>query len=222
MGWMIPDLPVNPLSIELTVAHTRWWWEVDDEDQYPEMWEAVATVSELAGAVPEDLCDVGRIRLTIVDLTQERNVFDTLQVGEWGMEFIAETVVDLEHGTLHPDLDQRISPGPPRMLIVRDLEVHEAWRGHGLGAALLGSALRILAPNARLAACRVSPADFLRPGVDRVNAELSSVRAGNLLADVGFREWRGVHVVDLRDHALLDARLKFLEQWVPPDDEVAP
>ncbi|MDQ0377808.1 hypothetical protein [Amycolatopsis thermophila] len=211
---MVPDLPANPLSIELTLTHRRFWWRIDDEDEQPEQWDASADVSDL-DVCPEDLRHVGNIALVIADLTKERNLLDSVVLGEWALEFIAETVIDPDQGKLHPELDARISQGPPRMVILRRIELTEPWRGHGLGAALIAGALRILAPNARLAACRVSPLDFAHPGADRISAELSSLRAGAMLESIGFHRWRGVHLVDLRNPALVDARMDLLEQWWP-------
>ncbi|GHE98617.1 hypothetical protein GCM10017786_34420 [Amycolatopsis deserti] len=211
---MVPDLPANPLSIELELTHRRFWWQIDDEDEQPEQWDASADVSEL-DVCPAGLRHVGDIALVIADLTKERNLLDSVVLGEWALEFIAETVIDPDQGKLHPELDARISQGPPRMVILRRIELTEPWRGHGLGAALIASALRILAPNARLAACRVSPLDFSVPGADRITAELSSLRAGAMLESIGFERWRGVHLVDLRNPTLVDARMELLDQWWP-------
>lgn len=210
---MIPDLPANPLSIELTVSHRRFWWQIDDEDEQPEQWQVSADVSE-SDFCPDELRHVGDISLVIADLSWERNILDYLVLTEWALEFIAETVIDPAEGKLHPDLDAEIAPGPPRMVIPRRVELLESWRGHGLGAALLAGALRILAPDARIAACRVSPLDFPVPG-DRVAAELASIRAGAMLEGIGFRRWHGVHVVGLRHPALLDARMALLDRWWP-------
>ncbi|WP_435581601.1 GNAT family N-acetyltransferase [Amycolatopsis thermoflava] len=217
---MVPDLPANPLSIELTLTHRRFWWQIDDEDEQPEQWDVSADISEL-DICPHGFEHVGDIKLAIADLTSERNLLDSVVLGEWALEFIAETVIDPDQGKLHPELDGMINDGPPRMVIVRSIDVEPVWRGHGLGAALTASALRILAPNARLAACRVSPIDFLKVNRnDREAAEMTSLRAGAMLERIGFRQWRGVHVVDLKDPALVDARMDLVDQWWPqPDDE---
>jgi GNAT superfamily N-acetyltransferase len=210
---VVSDLPANPLSIELTLSHRRFWWRIDDEDEQPERWNASADVP-LQDPCPEQARHVGDVSLVIADLAKERNLLDFGALGEWALEFIAETVIDPAEGTLHPELDADLTPGPPRMIILRRIELTEPWRGHGLGAALIASALRILAPDARLGACRVSPLDFPCPG-DRMAAELASVRAGGMLENIGFRRWRGVHVVDLREAALLDARMDLLARWWP-------
>lgn len=211
-----PALPAGPLSIELTLSHRRLWWRIDDEDEQPEQWHASADVSPPTPC-PEELRHVGDISLAIADLTRERNLLDSVVLGEWAIEFIAETVIEPAHGKLHPELDRELSAGPPRMVIVRRVELTEAWRGHGLGSALIAGTLRILAPNARLAACRVSPLDFPCAD-DRVSAELASIRGGAMLEHIGFRRWNGVHIVDLRDPALVDARMAVLGEWWPRSD----
>lgn len=205
--------PANPLSIELTLSHRRLWWRIDDEDEQPEQWHASADVSPLTPC-PAEARHVADISLVIADLARERNLLDSAVLGEWALEFIAETVLDPAHGNLHPELDQYLSAGPPRMVIVRRVEVAEAWRGHGLGAALTAGTLRILAPNARLGACRVSPLEFPCAD-DRITAELASIRVGAMLENIGFRRWNGVHIVDLRDPALVDARMDTIGEWWP-------
>jgi hypothetical protein len=113
-----------------------------------------------------------------------------------------------------------VSKGSPRRCAESK---SEAWRGHGLGTALLATAVRYFAPNIRLAACRLSQLDFQLPGGDRVTAELQAVRAGRMLERIGFVRWNGVHVVDPTNPALLDARTELLTRWSPePHDEPDP
>ena len=212
----VSDLPGNPMSIELTLSHRRLFWHTDDGDDYPERWDASADVGEFDGC-PEPDRHVGDIQLVIADLIAERNLLDAVSLGEWALEFLAETVLD-SSGRLHPELDAEISAGPARMVIIRRVVVAERWRGHGLASPLIAGALRILAPSARLAACRVSPVDFTRHYPDRVSAELASVRAGGLLERIGFRRWREAHVVDLQNPKLLDARMDLLQRWWPSLD----
>ena len=207
-------LPANPMSIELTITHRRLWWQTNDEDHSPEHWDVSADVWNL------DLCrmehrHVADISLAVADLHRDRHLMDSLVLGEWALEFIAETVVDLADGKLNPELDSQISPGTPRMVILRQFELANVWRGHGLGSALVAAALDAFSATARLAVCRISPTDFADQTADRISAELASVRMGALLERVGFRIWRGVHFVDLRNPALVDARMGSFERWLP-------
>ncbi|MQA10722.1 MAG: hypothetical protein GEU98_19645 [Pseudonocardiaceae bacterium] len=213
---MAPDLPANPLSIELTVRHRRLWWHIDDEDHLPERWDVSADVGAFRPC-PDNARHVADISLAIADLTQGRNLLDSVTLGEWALEFIAETVIDTAEGRLLPDLDVRIAAGTPRMVILRDVTLTPLWRGHGLGGSLIAGALRTLAHAARLAACRVSPTDFLPVSPDRVSAELASVRIAEMLERIGFERWNGVHIVDLQNPALLDARMELLTRWWPYD-----
>ncbi|TNC22230.1 GNAT family N-acetyltransferase [Amycolatopsis alkalitolerans] len=213
------ELPGNPLSIELTVSHRRLFWHTDDEDDYPEHWTASADVFRLGECV-EPARHVADVEFLIADLTAERNLLDSVSVGEWALEFLAETVLD-PSGRLHPELGAEIGAGPARMIILRHLTVAQCWRGHGLASALIAGVLRILAPSARLAVCRISPLDFGHTYPDRVSAELASVRAGLLLERIGFRRWREAHVVDLKSPRLLDARMDLLNRWWPHADDGA-
>lgn len=214
---MVPALPENPLSIELTVSHRRLWWHVAEEDEQPELWDVSADIWRMSRCSEAER-HVADINLAIADLSGEQNLLDSVGLGEWALEFIAETVIE-PTGRLHHDLERRISPGPPRLVVLRRIVVAQAWRGHGLAPALIASALRILAPTARLAVCRVSPTDFHRPGQDRMAAEVATLRAGAMLEHIGFDRWREVHFIDLRSRALLDAGVDLMRQWWPHRDE---
>ncbi len=203
-------LPANPLSISLHFQHDRLWWQIDDEDHMSESWSVSADVDDPVCA-PEDV-HVGDFALGIADLRWERNLLDALELGDWAMEFIAETLIDPAHGLLDPDLDARITPGIPRMVIVRRVALTPKWQGHGLGGVLLAATLRTLVHGARLAVARVSPLDFRDSTPDRISAELASVRFGALLQRIGFEQWREVHVIDLHNPQLLDARMKYFDE----------
>lgn len=212
---MTQELPADPLSIELTVTHRRLWWHIDEGDEQPEQWEMSADIWR-PDRCPAEFRHVGDISVALADLRSDINLLDTLTVDDWALEFIVDTVMEPPEGALHPELNAQISDGPPRMLILRHISLTEPWRGHGLGGPLIASALRILAPGARLAVCRVSPTDFASTSFDRVTAELSSVRMGALLEAIGFRCWRDVHVLDLRDPVLFEARSEVFDRWGRP------
>ncbi|NKQ57441.1 hypothetical protein HFP15_31710 [Amycolatopsis sp. K13G38] len=202
------------MSIELTLSHRRFWWQIDEEDANPESWHVSADITPL-DPCQDELRHVADIELAIADLGGERNLLDSVTLGEWALEFIAETVIDPRQGKLHPALDAELDPGPPRMVVLRHVALTPLWRGHGLGAALIASALRILAPDARLAVCRISPLDFAQCHDDRLARELAASRVGGMLERIGFRRWRDVHVIGLRDPALLETRMKVLDLWWP-------
>ncbi|MFB9727499.1 hypothetical protein [Haloechinothrix salitolerans] len=205
------QLPANPLSINVKLEHQRLWWQTDDEDHMPERWSVSADVVD-APCPPENR-HVADFSLVIADLRRERNLLDAPDLGDWAMEFIAETLIDPAEGRLHPDLDHKITPGIARMVIVRHVAVTPPWQGHGLGGALLAGALRAFAPSARLAVARVSPLDFINSSPDKVSAELASIRFGTLLERIGFEQWREVHFVDLQHPQLLDVRMELFEQY---------
>lgn len=207
------QLPANPLSINLEFKHQRLWWQTDDEDHMPERWSVSADVG--GSQCPRESRHVADFSLVIADLHRERNLLDAPDLGDWAMEFIAETLIDPAQGKLHPDLDQRITPGVARMVIVRYVVLTPRWQGHGLGGALLAGALRAFASGARLAVARVSPLDFHDATPDKVSAELASIRFGALLERIGFEQWHEVHFVDLKHPLLLDARMEMFER---PDD----
>jgi hypothetical protein len=202
------------MSIELTVKHRQLWWQTTEDEEQPEHWEVSADIWDLDVCSPESR-HVGDFSLAVADLNDDGNLLDSIELGEWALEFIAETVLDFADGSLLPELDAQISDGVPRMLILRRFELAEAWRGHGLAGPLIAAALERFSHTARLAVCRISPADFVKECPDRVSAELTCLRLGNLLENIGFYQWKGVHVVDLRSPTLIDARMEPLERWGP-------
>jgi GNAT superfamily N-acetyltransferase len=212
------------MLVELTVTHRRLWWHPDGEDEQPASWHVSADVARSTKCAKRHR-HVADVSVSLADIGEEYNILDSLEAGDWSLEFIAETVLDLAYGALVPELDHRISSGPDRMLILNWVEVAPAWRGHGLAPMLTAAVLERFASTARLGVCRLSPADFMDDGRDRISAELTSVRLGGLLERIGFFLWNGVYIVDLRNPALVDASLGALEKWGPYSDtrgDIAP
>lgn len=200
----LDDLPANPMAVELTSVHRRVWHHQTRENPMPEQWEISADVEDFFPCRDFRKRHVGQFSLTIADLHREPTLLDRFDLGEWAFDFLTEAVT--EPGQLHPELDEQIGAGPGRMVIVRHFELTKPWRGHGLGAALLASALYSFAPGARLAACRVSLSEMRRLAATRRAPKRASERIGAMLEGIGFRLWRDVHVVDLRNPRLYDAR----------------
>ncbi|TDD70754.1 hypothetical protein E1262_08895 [Jiangella aurantiaca] len=216
---MLSAPPANPMSVELTVQHRRAWWQADDELQ-PEAWEVTADVSEL-DVCPPSLRHVAELSVTVADLRRGRVPLDAVVLGEWAPGFLAAAAG--EGGALQPGLEELVSDGPPRVVVVRRYELMPEWRGHGLGPVLLAGALAAFLPLARLAAFRVTAPPAAVPGPPGVTglgraarervAERLQARRTAVLERLGFRLWDGVHVADLRGVELADARHGPLDRW---------
>ncbi|PWV75637.1 hypothetical protein SAMN05421630_107186 [Prauserella marina] len=202
--------PDGPLDLRLQLNHNRLWWRVDDEDHVPEHWSASV---DLPGR------HVADILLDIADLSPDRNLLDALTTEDPLLLSIAETAL-CPTGRLVSGLRELLglSAEPVRMIIVRDINLESAWRGKGLGGALLAATLRTLSRTAQLAVCRPAASGFPeRPDpLDPFTAELASLRVELLLESIGFRRWNGLHCINLRDPALLDTRNPFLTDTPPP------
>ncbi|NED96411.1 hypothetical protein G1H11_13955 [Phytoactinopolyspora alkaliphila] len=211
------------MSVELTISHSRLWWQPEGEDEQPAHWNVSADVWPMTRCA-DRYRHVADIAVSVADISPELSLLDSIDLGDWSTEFIAETVLDLAKGSLVSELDRRVSQGPERMLILNRVEVQPAWRGHGLAGPLTAAALHRFSQMARLAVCRLSPADFMDAAPDRITAELASLRLGGMLERIGFFLWNGVYVVDLRSTELIDASLEPLERWGPysgRQDEIA-
>lgn len=208
------DLPANPLSIELTVARRGLRWTVH-EDTSPESWHVSADVSQLTPC-PEVLRHAGDLSMIIADVRRDGR---SLGTGEPAVDHALKAVADHDGDRLHPELDVQIRPGPARVVIVRNVSLARQWRGQGLAEVLIARTLQALVRQARLAVCRISPADLADVCPDPVAAELASVRLAGMLERLGFFPWRGVHVVDMREPALAETRRRFIERWRPYVDD---
>lgn len=215
------ELPANPLSIQLTVAHERLWWQIEQTNEQPERWEVSANIWGME-ETDYEARHVGDISLALADLATERNLIDAAVLGDWAVDFIADLVADSDRGTLHPELERRFTPGPPHLVVVHKISVTEPWRGYGLGAALTASALLVFSRYARLAACHVSPDDFADTGHDPLSAELANVRLGAMMESIGFQRWHDAYVVDLRSPMLRETRRHVIRQWWQGDEETGP
>ncbi|NEE03927.1 N-acetyltransferase [Phytoactinopolyspora halotolerans] len=221
-------LPANPLSIELSITNSALWWQAGDDDDVLEHWEVSADVWDYEACSPRHR-HVGGMSLVVADLDRDRNLLDEIEPEQGPLEYIAESVIDLADGVLVPELDTCITPGVPRMVIIRWFELAPEWRGHGLAGPLIAAALDRFARTARLAVCRIAPSCLPIGSVDPVAAEFACTRLSDLLESVGFFHWKGVHVVDLNDPTLRDASLGLVRQWAPdrlvrqrtPDEGVA-
>jgi hypothetical protein len=208
-----PNLPANPLSIELTMTNRRLWWPDGDEGQ-PETWDVSADVWDLDLCIDEErhVADIG---LAIVNLTRPVDQLDALSIGEGMQEFLNAAVDEPLTGRLHPDLEDTISPGPPRLAVLRTVHITEPWQGNGFAPVLVAGTLSALRPMARLAACRTHWEAFLPYAGDEISADLTAARARTALEPIGFYPWHDVHILDLTSPRLSEARKEYLDKLWP-------
>lgn len=203
-------LPATPLAIELSFCHNRPWWK--PEDGYGvQSWRVSADVNQLVpcGEVLRHVADIA------VDIRELRDAAGHGNDDDWGRSSVAECVADEQTGRLHPDLEERISPGVPQAVVLRSIVVTEPWRGQRLAELLLASMLRFWARSARLTLCRVTPGDFAAQCPDPVAGELAAMRMIALLERLGFFPWRDVYVADNSSSALREACEGVVQLWWP-------
>lgn len=211
------DLPATPLAIELTVRHSRPWWQVADRDIRLQRWEVSADVSQLipCGEVFRHVAD---LTIDLLDLRCAESAPEHIG-DDWMKRFVADSVLEDGTGRLCAELEERTTAGVPRAVFLRSVRVMNSWRGQGLGGVLIASTLRTWAHSARIGVCRISPDDFAHGCPDAMAAEFAVIRMVALLERLGFVPWRDVHVVDLKHPALRDVRIDVIRRWWPdPDD----
>ncbi|MTD57157.1 hypothetical protein [Amycolatopsis pithecellobii] len=189
-------LPVDVRYIDLARrSYPRPWWRLDASDEALESWQVTASVRE---SIPCPTPHVADVLLDLATLAPEDGLADLGIGNDLTVEYIVETLFT-STGALRFEVDTTMPDGPARMVVLRRIEVEPAWRGHGLGVGLLAASLAMMGPFARFAVCRLSPVDWIELVPDRVSAELACVRAVSLIEKVGFRPWRGMHLVNLHD-----------------------
>ncbi|WP_123788604.1 hypothetical protein [Phytoactinopolyspora halophila] len=207
---MIASYPANPMSIELTFGHRRFWWQ-DNDNPPPHHVDVSADVWEYIECPPE-LRHVGDLTLAIADLEYPSSELDSVSVGEHAMMFLTQRGVSPD-GTLHPDLDDLISPGPPRAIVLRWVELSSYWRGRGVGPGLVAAALTTFKKSARLGLCHLTAADIEEYYPDRSDAEEMVEHLATLLKSLGFIPWGDAYVIDLRNDSLTQARRRTIERF---------
>lgn len=203
------------MSVELTMSQRQYAWSLAYDQGRVGHWEVSADAWHLESHRPE--CrHAGDISLVLASFDADRSVLGLMEIGPWVAEFAASAIVDPDTGVLVPELEDRITPGPARMLVLCAFELTEAWRGFGLAVPLVSGALAHFARSARMAVCRLSVTELLRWYPDHASAEQARVGLARLLARMGFVEWRGVYVADLNDPALSEVRRAAVREWLPP------
>jgi GNAT superfamily N-acetyltransferase len=187
--------PWNPAAIKLSTEVGLGDW--------PGHWTVRADV-RVSRCPPDIRRHVGHVELALVDLTPDAQRDAPLTgEGEWVRAFLTRAVRHT-NGTLVAELEQLIAPGPSRVIILRHMYLHDAWRGRGLAGPLLAAVLRPLAPLARLAACRVEPDDIQSriPGLVPAEARWAARHSARVLGRAGFVIWNHVHLTALHapDH----------------------
>jgi len=125
------------------------------------------------------------------------NAYDLLDAESGDLETIAHHVFDTESGQLHGDLCALAAGFTAGILILDQVWVAPAYRGHELGPLVAACALEALGAGCGLALCFPSPIEN-RPTDDVERAEVVA-HLSRVWAKVGFEPYghTGVHFLDL-------------------------
>lgn len=192
--------PWTPSKIELTTTNRAYWWERGEAAPRPEPWTVHAAVTDTDDC-PDDVRHVGMIEVAVAELTDGGPPLNAASTERWVWQsLLAHAVADPGSGTLVPELERVMAPGPSRVVIVRRAYLNDVWRACGLVAPLLSAALHRVAPMARLAVCRVLPVDMARviPGLTRAETAAAARHVSRLLAGAGFFPWHDLYLLDLQ------------------------
>jgi GNAT superfamily N-acetyltransferase len=102
-----------------------------------------------------------------------------------------------------------------RVLILDRAQLEEDFRGHGLGAIIIGHAIKQLRAGVSIVACYPYPIDKDRADDDSEEADAknraSAAKIAKVYESIGFEDWRnGVWVLDMNSE-LLDKKLAGLQ-----------
>jgi GNAT superfamily N-acetyltransferase len=199
----LPPLPDRPLpadlfAVDLTVRHRRAWSAEPSEE--PERWEVSADAYDSEGG--RVVSHVGDFRFIVLDLYETEDAYRLLSDEGGRASKIAKVIFDCGSGQLIDDLEESIEPMGDRLLIVDEVRLEPEWRGFGIGALLVASAINTLSGGVRAVACYPEPADFPGSGAGDGGRSARSKQAVPALDKVceriGFEHFRdGVWMLDL-------------------------
>ncbi|MFH9400786.1 hypothetical protein ACH4JS_13585 [Streptomyces sp. NPDC017638] len=205
-------LPGPASAIKLTYTQEECWFDsVEDE---PIIWHVSADLFDHER--DETVEHIGDFEFFRADPYETRDMFGVLDGHDGDVGLIAETIIDVTTGQFHNDLDDFTEPIYPAMLILNSAKLVEKWRGFGVGAALVGRAIKRLSPGCRGAACYPAPLEGRKE--DRETAVAALQRTWQQL---GFEHYRDdVFVLNLGTVTLdeaLPALIKRLDTLPQPD-----
>lgn len=207
---------ISTTSLSLAFESERSLWDHVGEQIHK--WHFVATA--LPPSTDDDFDDtsvhVGRGRILVVDLYNERDPVDALDEDSGDAVTVGAAIFD--SGDLNEDFADLIEPLGDRVLILDSIEIVPDLRGQGLGPLIAGLAITALSGGAVAAVCY--PAPFERPsGPDGQprdfrpgEREAAVAKLSKLWATLGFEHFRdGVHYVSMSHTTFSESFQKILE-----------
>ncbi|MDQ6798431.1 MAG: hypothetical protein M3011_10530, partial [Actinomycetota bacterium] len=160
--------------------------------------------------VDDTALEVATADLVRVDLDRVADAgasaYDLLDEQTADLEAIACHVFDPRTGQLHTELIDAVGSAPhPGIVILDQVWVAPAYRGHAIGPLVAALALETLGTGCALALCFPSP--FENRPVTGPELAAAIVHLGRVWAKVGFEPYRdtGVHYLGLDTTRLSDA-----------------
>lgn len=144
---------------------------------------------------------VGRGEALLVDLHAHRSPFDALDEHSEAAKEIAEVVLDPATGELRRDFLDGLEGIGGHLLVLLDIHVEPAWRGHQtLGAIIGGFAVEALSPSAQAVVCRPEPPEPTDPddtAADPTRHRSATSALHTMTGTLGFAAYRsGVLYLD--------------------------
>ncbi|MEV5299058.1 hypothetical protein [Amycolatopsis methanolica] len=206
------ELPASPLAISVAVQHDALLIDLGARLRLPELWRVRAQVWDLEPCAAEDRV-VGSLELVRIEMNREFGLLAAPLLG--GAFDVIEDVLVPDTGTLVPELAQQLAPGPSGLVVVRTVELAPGWRNHDLYLPLQAAALRLLAPQARVAMVSTDPHTETRRATmpDPAERERTASELLPLLERAGFTAWRRVHLAALHDPGYQQCADDVLSGW---------
>jgi hypothetical protein len=210
----VNELPVHPLSIRSRLEHED---DLTDYSQPCQHWKASIFVDEAVEECAPWLRRIGEVNMVLVDL-RDLDRMTWMGLGRV-LDFLKEVVVEPATGVLTQMLERTLlpgPPGPPTALVVREIELSEAWVGFDVMMPLLASAMDMAASLARFAIVDTDPHTELR----RLRFDDAEQREGLAeimrlkLEDAGFGVYRNFHIASLHDPAYREHNAKIVIRWL--------
>lgn len=209
-GWTPrTDLPFDRDDLTLDYSLRQYAWAVSDPERFVQRWhvqvEARPGPDVDAKAIEVATADLVRLDLDRV-VDAGASPYGLLDAESADLATIAGHVFDPASDQLQEDLVDALSPSPhPGILILDQVWVAPAYRGHEIGPLVAACALEALGTGCALALGFPSP--FENPPDDGPELAEAIAHLGRVWAKVGFEPYgdTGVHFLDLSTTVLSDA-----------------
>jgi hypothetical protein len=199
--------PADPRDIHLSYTHRH---NLHSGHDAARAWHIRADVRYGAMCLADEdpAGHVGDIQIVTVAPNADNGPLAGLETTSANQDRICQVLFDSATGRLSRIITDHIGRrrSRRRILILHDARLTPQWRGFGLGTLLIGTAIKTVSADCRVAACYPSPAadqDTRHSSYDPVDVQIAYATLGEVFEQLGFEHVSaGVFILNLTSSEL--------------------